>query len=87
MGIASLDPERIEIGDEMSAHAIGANEIHRPDGIERRLLHVLRQVGQRGGMAVRRRRRDLVPVGDQCAAFGAPARPFHLAQEGLRLLA
>ncbi len=35
-----LDAERIEIGVEMAAHAIGADQHQRADGIAGRLMHV-----------------------------------------------
>ena len=35
-----LEPERIELGVEMTADAVGANEHQRVNGIARRLLHV-----------------------------------------------
>ena len=35
-----LEPERIELGVEMAAHAVGADQHQRVDGIARGLLHV-----------------------------------------------
>src|ERR1039458_6554960 len=35
-----LEPERIELGVEMAAHAVGADQHQRVDGIARRLLHL-----------------------------------------------
>ena len=37
-----LEPERIELGVEMPAHAVGADQHQRMDRIARRLLHVAR---------------------------------------------
>ena len=34
-----LEPERIEVGVEMAAHAVGADHHDGADGIVRRLLH------------------------------------------------
>ena len=37
-----LEPERVELGVEMAAHAVGADQHQRVDRIARRLLHVAR---------------------------------------------
>jgi hypothetical protein len=41
MRLRRLEPQRIEIGLEMAAHAVGADHHQRADGVARRLLHLL----------------------------------------------
>ncbi len=66
--------ERVEIGDHVAARAIGADQVHHPHRIERRLMRVGRQ-GRRG-MAVGGRRGHGVAIGDQRRGLLAPARTF-----------
>ena len=45
------EPERIEIGGEMAAHPVGADQHHRADAVVRRLLDVgVRLAGRGGGL-------------------------------------
>ena len=73
-----LKPERIELGVEMAADAIGADQHQRVDGIAGRLLHLfggkLDAAGLRGGLhfvadGFRRFRPFAGERGDKFAAF------------------
>ncbi len=70
------EAERIEIGDHVTAGAIGADEVHRAHGIERGLMHLLGK--RRGRVAVRRRRRRGMAIGDQGLGGPAPAGALEL---------
>ncbi len=69
--LLAFDAQRIELGVEMAAHAVGADQHQRPDRIARRLLHI----GRRQAAA-----RGLRPGGDLAADDLLDLRP--VAVEG-----
>jgi len=82
----ALQTERIEIGDHVPARAIGADQIHRAQRIERRLVNFLRQ-SRRNSMPVGGRHGHGVAVRDQSCGRAAPAWAFELLLDRLGLIA
>src|SRR5579883_1209155 len=81
------EAERIEIGDEVAAHAIGADEGERAQRIERRLARLRRcGLGQsNGGMTIAGR--CGMAIGDDMAALGAaPGGTFELLEDSRTLV-
>ena len=89
MALRILEAQRVEIGGEMAAHAIGADHHQGADRIHRRLAHLGgRRLGDRAGavlrlaggaaLAVSRQRRPVAVEGGDDLAIGGlgPAGPL-----------
>ncbi len=91
-----LEAERIEIGVEMAARAVGADQHQRVDGVARRLLHMGGREFDAGGLRpcldlVADRLLDLAPVAverrDELAACALrPVRPLPGRAVGCRAI-
>ena len=86
-----MQAEWVEIGDQMAAGAIGADEIHRAQGIQGRLLRVLGQgrCGRRVAVdrrAIAIRYGGAMTVDDLQRNRTSPARAGHIFFDACRLV-
>ncbi len=75
MRLEAGEAERIEVGDEVAAHTIAADEVHRLDRIERRPAGI----GAGRGGNTGRYRRPTAAIADDVRAPGAPAGSVKVA--------
>ncbi len=82
----ALQPERIEIGDQMAPRAIGADQVHRAQGVERRLLRIGGQLDRRRGVTVGQPHGRGMAVDDLQRRRTAPARTRDLLLDAVGLV-
>ena len=89
--LLAVEAERVEVGDQVPAHAIGADHHDQPDAVTRRRAH---HVGSQRGNRQGRRQRGLPAVGaavpavvGDCGLARRPGGPADLVQHRAGIVA
>src|ERR1700691_6203189 len=80
MLVAMIEPERVERRDEMPVHAIGADQVHHPNGVEGGLAGIL---GQRRDSRMAIGARRLMAIQEARTTSWSPGWPVELLLDSI----